>query len=387
MTKPRQGISALWARTAWARIWDAYSASDPGLLRLTAALRTVGSIVLTLAVLAGLGLPAGLLVAGAISAMAATFAITEPLPRDQAVTLSLGLPTALLAVTLGALLDPYILAGDLTFLGWIFAAVYVRRFGDRGTSLGLIGFQIYFVSLFVHARTAMLPQLYGVLAAAVCCAAVSRFALVPATPERTLSQLRRAFRTRLAQLVQTQEELVGEAERDETEGAPAAHGSGKTVDELRRQTARLHECALMIQGRLEAGTRDEAAASVLQRRIADAEIAAERLGVMLLKSRHRAGARIERNLRVLIRRLEDDESGSVVESGASVAASLVPGEPLGQGTVALRVLRHVQRLDEGVVGLARPLGVPAESARDRTAGATPRGRRAAGQVPSPGRPW
>lgn len=266
----------------WVRLWDGYAASDPGLLRLTAALRTVGSIVLTLAVLAAFGLPASLLVAGAMAAMVATFAITEPLPRDQAVTLALGLPTALLAVTLGALLDPYVIVGDLTFLALIFAAVYVRRFGDRGTSLGLIGFQIYFVSLFVHARMALLPHLYATLVIAVCCAAVARFALVPATPERTLSQLRRAFRARLAQVVQAQEELVGEA------GAPGDQ-SDKTLDDLRRQTARLHECALMIQGRLETGTRDEATAAVLQRRIADAEIAAERLGVLLLKSRHRQG--------------------------------------------------------------------------------------------------
>ncbi|MCQ4082551.1 FUSC family protein [Streptomyces sp. RB6PN25] len=277
MTKARQGIAAVWVR-----LWDGYAASDPGLLRLTAALRTVGSIVLTLAVLAAFGLPASLLVAGAMAAMVATFAITEPLPRDQAVTLALGLPTALLAVTLGALLDPYVIVGDLTFLALIFAAVYVRRFGDRGTSLGLIGFQIYFVSLFVHARMALLPHLYATLVIAVCCAAVARFALVPATPERTLSQLRRAFRARLAQVVQAQEELVGEA------GAPGDQ-SDKTLDDLRRQTARLHECALMIQGRLETGTRDEATAAVLQRRIADAEIAAERLGVLLLKSRHRQG--------------------------------------------------------------------------------------------------
>src|SRR5205807_3544477 len=59
---------------------------------------------------------------------------------------------------------------------------------------------------------------------------------------------------------------------------------------LRRQTARLHECALMIQGRLEDGTRDAATAALLQRRIADAEIAAERLGVLLLKARNYSGA-------------------------------------------------------------------------------------------------
>ncbi|WP_269853627.1 FUSC family protein [Streptomyces sp. RPT161] len=264
-------------RQAWDEVWDRFVASDPGLIRLMAGLRTVASIVLTLAVLAAFQIPVSLLVAGAMAAMVATFAISEPLPRDQAVTLAWGLPTAFAAMSLGALLNRYVIIGDLFFVALIFAAVYVRRFGDRGTSLGLIGFQVYFVSLFVHARVATLPQLYGTLFAAFCCAAVARFVLVRATPESTLQRLRRAFRARLAQVVEAQMALVGETSPDKLD---------KAIDDLRRQTARLHECALMIQGRLEDGTRDATSAALLQRRVADAEIAAERLGVLLLKARH-----------------------------------------------------------------------------------------------------
>ncbi|MEU1627463.1 FUSC family protein [Streptomyces sp. NPDC020096] len=275
MTQARQR-----ARQAWTDVWDRFVASDPGLIRLMAGLRTVASIVLTLLVLAAFQIPVNLLVAGAMAAMVATFAISEPLPRDQAVTLACALPTALAAMSLGALLNRYVIIGDLFFVALIFVAVYVRRFGERGTALGLVGFQIYFVSLFVHARLSGLPQLYGTLFAAFCCAGVARFALVRATPEHTLQRLRRAFRARLAQVVDAQLALVGEASPDKADKAD------KAVDELRRQTARLHECALMIQGRLEDGTRDAATAALLQRRVADAEIAAERLGVLLLKARH-----------------------------------------------------------------------------------------------------
>ncbi|MCQ4045462.1 FUSC family protein [Streptantibioticus rubrisoli] len=264
------------ARQRARQVWDRFVASDPGLIRLMAGLRTVASIVLTLAVLVAFQIPVSLLVAGAMAAMVATFAISEPLPRDQAVTLAWGLPTAFAAMSLGTLLNHYVIIGDLFFVALIFAAVYARRFGDRGTSLGLIGFQVYFVSLFVHAHVGMLPQLYGVLFAAFCCAAVARFALVRATPEFTLQRLRRAFRARLAQVVDAQTALVGESSPEKLDRA---------VDNLRRQTARLHECALMIQGRLEDGTRDAASAALVQRRIADAEIAAERLGVLLLKAR------------------------------------------------------------------------------------------------------
>ncbi|MFJ9734932.1 FUSC family protein [Streptomyces sp. NPDC101169] len=256
-------------------MWDRLAASDPGLLRLTAGLRTVAAIALTLAVLGVLGVPVPQLVAGAISAMVATFAIREKQRRQQAVTLALGLPVALASVSLGALLNQRVVVGDLFFVVLIFCAVYGRRFGDRGTALGLVGFQIYFLSLFVHATPATLPALYVVITLAFGCAALARFVLLPQTPAGTLDRLRRAFRARLGQLFGTQLELL-DAGPDDVD---------KVLEELRTRTARLHETALMIQGRLADGTADEATARLLQRRIADAEIAAERLGLLLLTAR------------------------------------------------------------------------------------------------------
>ncbi|KMS85149.1 membrane protein [Streptomyces regensis] len=256
-------------------MWDRLAASDPGLLRLTAGLRTVTAIALTLAVLAALHVAVPQLVAGAIAAMVATFAIREKQRAQQAVTLAVGLPVALASVSLGALLNQRVVAGDLFFVVLIFCAVYGRRFGDRGTALGLIGFQVYFLSLFVGATASVLPELYGVICVAFACSAVARFVLLPQTPAGTLDRLRRAFRARLAQLLASQAELL-DAGPDEAE---------KVLADLRTGTARLHETALLIQGRLEDGTPDPAVARLLQRRIADAEIAAERLGLLLLTAR------------------------------------------------------------------------------------------------------
>ncbi|KOT90723.1 membrane protein [Streptomyces sp. NRRL F-5755] len=240
-----------------------------------AGLRTVAAIALTLVVLAILGTDVTHLVAGAMTAMVATFAIKEKQVRGQAVTLALGLPVALAAVSLGALLHSQVIAGDAFFVALIFGAVYCRRFGDRGTALGLIGFQTYFVSLFVGVTASALPHLALTLVIAFACSAVVRFTVVPETPQRILRWLRGAFRARVAQLVATHIELL-DARPDQLD---------KVLDDLRRHTARLHESALMIQGRLEDGTRDQATASLLQRRIADAEIATERLGVLLLNAR------------------------------------------------------------------------------------------------------
>jgi uncharacterized membrane protein YccC len=262
-------------RPVAARLRDRITASDPGLLRLAAGSRTAGAIALTLAVLAVLRAPLPHLVAGAIAAMVATFVIREKQRGRQAVTLALGLPLALASVSLGALLNAYVVAGDVFFVLLIFCAVYSRRFGDRGTALGLIGFQMYFLSLFVGATLSTLPRLYGVIALAFVCSAFVRFLVVYETPAGILQRLRDAFRVRLAQLVSAQLELLDAGPDD----------ADRALEEVRQGTARLHETAMMIQSRLHDGTSDEAVAQVLQRRIADAEIAAERLGLLLLNAR------------------------------------------------------------------------------------------------------
>ncbi|MFH0521491.1 FUSC family protein [Streptomyces sp. M41] len=262
-------------RPVRARLRDRAAASDPGLLRLAAGLRTVGAIALAVAVLALLGSEVTVLVTGAMAAMAATFAIREKQRGPQAVTLALGLPVALASMTLAALLHEHLLAGDLFFVALIFCAVYSRRFGDRGTALGLIGFQIYFVSLFVGTTVSGLPELCGAVAVAFACSALVRFAVVPETPAGVLERLREAFRARLAQLLSAQLDLLDAGPRE----------VDRALERVRDGTARLHDTALLIQGRLEEGTADEAVARLVQRRVADAEIAAERLGLALLAAR------------------------------------------------------------------------------------------------------
>ncbi|MFF4536756.1 FUSC family protein [Streptomyces aureus] len=258
-----------------AAIWNRFVASDPGLLRLMAGLRTVGAIALTLVVLGLRGAGPSLMVSGAMTAMVATFSIKERHRGAQALTLSLGLPVALMAMTLGAVLNTHTLAGDVCFIALIFVAVYCRRYGDRGTALGLIAFQIYFLSLFGGAAYSTLPDLCAALAIAFACSAVVRFGVVAESTERVLRRLRKAFRARVAQLVSAQIDLL-DAGPDDVE---------KALDDVRLHTARLHESAMMIQDRLDGGTSDGATASLLQRRVAEAEIAAERLGVLILTAR------------------------------------------------------------------------------------------------------
>ncbi|MYS49922.1 hypothetical protein GTW46_07560, partial [Streptomyces sp. SID6013] len=69
------------------------------------------------------------------------------------------------------------------------------------------------------------------------------------------------------------------------------------------------------------------------------------------------------NIEAIAARVADDDAGTEVETGPSIASLLEPdaaGVPR-YGRITGRVLRHLERLDEAVVGLARPLGVPVKA--------------------------
>ncbi|MGH3782916.1 MAG: hypothetical protein ACRDRO_20415 [Pseudonocardiaceae bacterium] len=101
-------------------------ASDPGSLRLRMAATTVGTVALALAVLAGLatltGQPITVALLGVVIAMISSVAVNDPEPRQQVLTTVLLPLPAVAAVTLGALLAPYLFAG---------AASVRRRAGYR----------------------------------------------------------------------------------------------------------------------------------------------------------------------------------------------------------------------------------------------------------------
>lgn len=74
----------------------------------------------------------------------------------------------------------------------------------------------------------------------------------------------------------------------------------------------------------------------------------------------RAGQRIRHNIGAISARVAGEPSTAEVLTGPSIASLLATGGPgtPRYGRVTDRVLRHLQRLDEAVVGLARPLGAP-----------------------------
>lgn len=331
------------ARTALADVWDRLVASDPGLIRLLSALSTVCAVLLTLGLLAALHAPIPILVTGALTAMVSTVAVTEPRPRDQVLTLAAGLPITLATVAVGSALTPYRVVADVVFVLLIFAAIYIRRLGPRATTLGIFAFQLFFVTQFAETRVAQLPQLFLAVVVAFGSSALLRFAVLRSPPERTLARLQRAFRLRLV--------LVLDALIEVAEGGPEAPRARRSVDDLRRYTAGLHTGALMIQARLRTGTPDERTATAIQRRVAEAETAVERLAVLVLRVLW-PGADIDTLTRHLTR---NRRAGSPVDARDAVTLPAMISE-----LSALRVL-----IDPG---RPRPVGADPAEVRNRLLG-------------------
>lgn len=193
------------------------AASDPGLLRLRMGATTTVTLVLTLAILAGLaavtGQPLTVALLGVVIAMFASMTLSEPEIRGRAVTSVLMVAASAGATSLGAFLARPLWAGQLVFLAVIVAAVLARKLGMRGTAVGMVAFISYFFALFLQATPPQLPSL--VIAAAV--GAAVNFGMrtvLPERPEHVVRRMLHALRGRTLRLLDT----VGEQLRKPATG-------------------------------------------------------------------------------------------------------------------------------------------------------------------------
>lgn len=154
-------------------------APDPGRLRLRNATRAVVGVAAAVAVseLCGLSLTAS--ITGGLAALLALFTVTDATVRDQRITTALlpvaGFPVLALATTLHGMTP----ARDAAFLAVVFCGVYARRWGPRGHALGIFAFMNFFITQFLHAVPAQLPELYTAVGLALFAAGAARFVLWP----------------------------------------------------------------------------------------------------------------------------------------------------------------------------------------------------------------
>ncbi|MFF9896912.1 FUSC family protein [Streptomyces longispororuber] len=153
----------------------AFTAPDPGLLRLRSASRAVLGIGAAVALcgLVGHSLVAAIL--GGLAALLALFTVLDPTVRGQAVTTALLPAVGLPVLALAAVLHDQPLVRDLAFLAVTGAGVYARRWGPRGHSLGVFAFMMFFAAQFLHARTGQLPELGAAVLLSLCASSAVRF--------------------------------------------------------------------------------------------------------------------------------------------------------------------------------------------------------------------
>ncbi|AIJ11154.1 FUSC family protein [Streptomyces lividans] len=261
-------------------LWDRFAGFDPGLIRLTSAMRAVLGTAATLALLTALRAPETALVVGGFTAMTTSLAISDLHPRNQLITLGLGLPLSLACLAVGTALTPYPTAAKLTFLVLICLAVQARRFGPRGLGLGIFGFMAFLLSQFAPARADQLPRLGASVLVAFGAVAIVRCCVGPVTGPGALRRLRHAFDVRLHDVLRDTASIVLATEQD----------VGTRSRSLQDRLDRLHESVLLIENLLAeraAGEDTEA----LRPHLSRVEVAAQRLAVLAVRAMHTPAAR------------------------------------------------------------------------------------------------
>ncbi|OUS83119.1 FUSC family protein [Rhodococcus sp. NCIMB 12038] len=241
--------------------------SDPGRLRLRAATATTITVVLAMVVLLPgstlIGQPLTVALLGTVVAMQSSAAVKDRDQHSRVITTLLLVFPAIAAVSLSAVLSQYGKVADVGFIVVLFAAVWVRRYGPRGTALGMVAFICYFFALFLRAEPGQIPILAVSIVGGVGISLLVRTVIVPDRPGLEVKRLVRALRAASIDVLEV-----------------ASRRGDRNLDLLRRKLDRLGSTALMIDDWLD---RNDAAQLLsvtnddLSVRIFDAQIATEQL--------------------------------------------------------------------------------------------------------------
>jgi hypothetical protein len=151
----------VWLETILQREQDWLRTFDPGKQHLRMASRTTLTVGLALLVLFVLvqaaHQPLTVVLVGVDISLNCAMAIDDPDPRQRSITYLLAPLTAAGALTLGVLLVRDQVISDAVFVAIMFIATAARRFGPRGTALGLLAFWTYFLAILLQAALAQVP--------------------------------------------------------------------------------------------------------------------------------------------------------------------------------------------------------------------------------------
>lgn len=247
------------------------AATDPGKLRLRSAATTTLSAALAMAVLLTLGhqlgQPVALVMLGTVVALQSAAMVKDRSQRARVITtLLVPLPA------IGAMVAATALRGaghwaEVGFIAVLFGAVWVRRYGKRGTALGMVGFFAYFFTLFLEATPSQIPVLAGAILVGVAVTLLVRTVILPERPQLEIRRLAEALRTSSVQVL-----------------AAASAKQDRDLARLRRRLDRLGATAMMIEDWLDRHTAADyvsVTSEALSLRVFEAQIATEQLASAL----------------------------------------------------------------------------------------------------------
>ncbi len=273
---------------------DRLLGADPGGFQLRTAIRAAGGIALAVGLVylfvsltGALQLPPGsapaevvqrtnhgllivaMLVAGMIAMMAGMM-VNDETVRGQLVSTLLLPVVMLLALVLGFLVG---FSRPVALIWLILAqtgAVYARRFGPRGNSLGIVFFNGSFLGFFLHAelKLSQVGWLAADLGIGILASLIVRFVFVRPDPVAALDRMRHSWQARSRRVLAETIDVLDAAEET---GEASSAGVARAGEQLRRQMVRLNEATLMVDAELVVAT--PATATAQAQNLFDAELA------------------------------------------------------------------------------------------------------------------
>jgi uncharacterized membrane protein YccC len=303
------------------RLRDRLIAGDPGRARLRMGARAAGTTMVaagTLALVApALALPSIVVLLGASVSMTSSIVVTDDTPREQWITNLCLAPTAALAVILGTMLG-HSGAGAAVMLLGTFVVVYARRWGARGTALGMSGFLAYFLALFFAFPTDMLAGAIFAVVVGVASSLLLRFVIVREKPESVAKSTLSAFEARARLLLDSVEDWLR-----------APKNSRRRRQRVRDALEAFEDTALELEDRLDQTSRSWS----VRRCVARVELAVERI------------AEIGRRVRL---HGDDAERAALLATFDDLSAAARGLRAYrGDDSRVLRVLEDVKQLREG----------------------------------------
>ncbi|MDT8912819.1 FUSC family protein [Amycolatopsis sp. PS_44_ISF1] len=319
---------------------DRLAAADPGFIRLRLAGSAVLGIIVAILALQPLHYPLTTSLVAAIAAMMSAFTVNDPTSGGQAVTLGLGALVGACSITLASIGAAYPPLDSVIFVLLIFIAVYIQRFGPRGTALGSMTFFLFFFPMFLQAHLKQVPQLLIAMLIGIAANALVRFVLLRRNADSEFIRIRRAFRARVAAAVRA------------TEAHITAAGGDRAERQIRTALARLHESVLLIEDNAP-DVVDARKADQLRRRAIEVELAVQWLTITvqrtcseslqagvaqdLLARLAKFRSLMERDPRELPLISETGEYSRLLVEGSRIGATAKPGDGVRRAIAELAV--------------------------------------------------